>query len=320
MYALIQKMGDCMLSIEDLRFFATLSVSSSLAGAARELGVTPPAVTQRLRLLEAKLGLRLVDRSTRHLRLTDEGHFLASKGGRIVEEILKLGADLAARKGDVVGHLRVVAPFGFGRRFVAPAVAAFRTENPQVTISLTLSESPVRLGDDRWDLLVHVGELKDSSLIVHRLAPNERVICASPSYLAARGEPRQPEDLKGHDCAALRENDEDVTLWRFTEAAGDTHAIRINPHLSSNDGEVVRRWAIAGLGIIMRSEWDVAEDLREGRLVRVLNDYHLASADIVVLLGAREGRTARTALFLRYLSDALSPTPWRSFDAGVQHR
>src|SRR5580693_6043613 len=137
-------MNGRLLSIDDLRFFATLSLCQSLAAAARELGVTPPAVTQRLRLLEAKLGLRLVDR-------------------------------LAEGKRDVAGHLRIVASFGFGRRYVAPVVAAFRIENPNVSVTLTLSESPVRLSAGSWDLLVHVGELKDSSLIVHRLAPNDRL-------------------------------------------------------------------------------------------------------------------------------------------------
>lgn len=304
-------MNGRLLSIDDLRFFATLSLCQSLAAAARELGVTPPAVTQRLRLLEAKLGLRLVDRSTRRLRLTDEGLLLAEGGQRIVEDISQLADRLAVGKRDVAGHLRIVASFGFGRRYVAPVVAAFRIENPNVSVTLTLSESPVRLSADSWDLLVHVGELKDSSLIVHRLAPNDRLICAAPSYLAARGHPEHPSDLKGHQCVALRENDEDVTLWPIVDPAGKVESVRITPHLASNDGEVVRRWAIAGLGIIIRSEWDVAEDLRERRLVPVLPDYRLSPADVVVLLGAREGRTARTTRFLQYLTRALSSPPWR---------
>ena len=168
-----------------------------------------------------------------------------------------------------------------------------------------------KLGANSWDLLVHVGELKNSTLVVHRLARNDRLICAAPNYLAARGHPQHPSDLKGHDCFALRENDEDVTLWPFVDAAGEVQSIRIAPHLASNDGEVVRQWAIGGLGIVVRSEWDVAEDLRERRLVPVLPDYRLPPADIVVLLGARGGRTARTARFLQYLTRALSSPPWR---------
>jgi DNA-binding transcriptional LysR family regulator len=300
-----------MLSIDDLRFFATLAMSPSLTAAARDLGVTPPAVTQRLRLLETKLRVSLVERSTRHLQLTNEGQLLAQRGRRILDEVSELTNDLSARQGDVAGQLRIVAPFGFGRRFIAPMAADFCKEHPRVTLSLILSESPARLGADSWDLLVHVGELKDSSLVVHRLAPNDRLICAAPSYLAQRGEPTRPEDLKEHDCAALRENDEDVTLWRFRDSGGKIRTARIDPHLSSNDGEIVRRWALAGLGIIMRSEWDVAEDIREGRLVRILGHYQLASADIVVLLGASAGRTARTARFLQCLSAAFVRAPWR---------
>jgi DNA-binding transcriptional LysR family regulator len=300
-----------VLSIDDLRFVSALVLCSSMAGAARVLGVTPPAITQRLRLLEGKLGVRLVDRSTRHLRLTDEGQLLVDRGRDLLDQLDELSDDLMARKTSVAGHLRVVAPFGFGRRFIAPVVVSFRAENPKVSVSLNLSENPARLDTDSWDILVHIGELRDSSLILHRLAPNDRVICASPSYVEGHGTPRHPADLKDHECVVLRENDEDATLWRFIDPDGKAYSVRIKPSLCSNDGEVVRRWALAGLGIVIRSEWDVAEDIHAARLVRLLDDYHLASADINALLNARDGRTARTERFLQHLSKVLNPPPWR---------
>jgi DNA-binding transcriptional LysR family regulator len=244
--------------------------------------------------------------------LTDEGDHLARGGRGILDEIDELADTLVARRAVVSGHLRVVAPLGFGRRYVAPAAALFRAMHPKVTLSLMLSDRPARLADDAWDLMLYVGELRSSSLIAQQLAPNERYVCASPEYLARAGTPSHPTDLLKHNCIVLRENDEDVTMWRFTPLRRRTPAgIRIDPTLSSNDGEVIRAWALTGAGIIMRSEWDVADDLREGRLVRVLKDWQLPPANIVVLLGTRHGRSARTARFLEHLRAVLTPVPWR---------
>lgn len=304
-----------MISTDDLRFFVTLAASNSLAAAARALNVTPPAVTQRLQHMEQRLGLRLVDRSGRRMVLTDEGNHLADRGRRILDEIAELGETIAARRAVVTGHLRVVAPLGFGRRYVAPAAARFRTLHPEVTLSLMLFDRPAQLAEDAWDLMLYVGKLRDSALVTQSLAPNERFLCAAPEYLAQAGTPTQPNDLLKHQCIALRENDEDVTMWRFTPARrGKPVGVRIEPTLSSNDGEVIRAWALAGAGVIMRSEWDVAEDLHAGRLVRVLRDWELPPANIVALLSARHGRSARTARFLEYLHTLLTPAPWRHKD------
>ncbi|MEJ1963580.1 MAG: LysR family transcriptional regulator [Gammaproteobacteria bacterium] len=300
-----------MITAEDLRFFSIIAVSRSLAAAARQLDVTPPAVTQRLRQLETKLQVRIVDRSTRHLRLTDEGELLASRGFSILSELDLLADALNSRRGKVAGHLRVVAPFGFGRRFVAPAADAFLRNHPEIHLSLTLSENPAGLGADSWDVLIHAGELRASSLIAHRLAPNARVACASPEYLSRCPAPVVPEDLLRHDIIVLRENDEDVTLWKFSDAGRVQTAVRISPRMTSNDGEVVRQWALAGRGIAVRSEWDIADDLRNGRLVRILRNYHLPPADIVALTAARTRRAARTTIFIGELQAALNPAPWR---------
>jgi DNA-binding transcriptional LysR family regulator len=301
-----------MLSTEDLRFFVTLAASSSMAAAARSLNVTPPAVTQRLRQIEERLGLHLVDRSGRRMVLTGEGEHLATIGRRILDEIGELTDTLAARRTVVSGHLRVVAPLGFGRRYVAPAAAQFRTLHPEVTLSLMLFDRPAQLSEDAWDLMLYVGQLRNSTLITQWLAPNDRFICAAPGYLSRAGIPSRPRDLFKHKCIALRENEEDVTMWRFKPVRrGKPVRIRIEPALSSNDGEVTHDWALAEAGVIIRSEWDVAEDLRAGRLVRLLTDWKLPPANIVALLGTRHGRSARTARFLEHLHAMLTPVPWR---------
>ncbi|MFE0755054.1 LysR family transcriptional regulator [Inquilinus sp. NPDC058860] len=301
-----------MITSQDLQFFAVVAASSSLAAAARALGVTPPAVTQRLRQLEERLKVRLVDRTGRSLRLTAEGALLAERGARVLGEMAGIVESMADRRQAVLGHLRVAAPFGFGRAYVAPAMAALKAQHPEVELTLILFEDPAGgLAAGSWDVLVQVGPLADSALTLRRLAPNRRLLCAAPSYLARRGAPGRPEELRGHDCAVIREDRADVTLWSFTHAGGRRATVRIHPVLNSNDGGVVRQWGLAGLGIILRSEWDVAADLRAGRLVPLLPDWHLPDADVVALLGPRTGRVARTERFLDVLEAALRPVPWR---------
>ncbi|WP_176599030.1 LysR family transcriptional regulator [Sphingobium sp. 15-1] len=300
-----------MISTDDLTFFHMIASSPSLAEAARRLNVTPPAVTQRLRALEAKVGVKLIDRTSRGLSLTDEGELVASEGATIIGAIDDLSERLASRTSQARGHLRVAAPYGFGRRHVAPIVQQFAVDHPAASATLELSDSPIRQMSESWDIIVHIGALPESDRLVTTLAPNRRILCAAPAYLASAGPLENPMDLAAHRCLALRENNEDVTLWRFSHARHGKVTVRIKPSLSSNDGEIIRDWALAGLGVIVRSEWDVAEDLAAGRLTEVLPHWSLSAADVVALLHARQGRSGRTNAFLQSLRDRLSPTPWR---------
>ena len=301
-----------MISIDDLRFIVALAASNSMAATARALDVTPPAVTRRLQVLEKRLGLHLVDRSGRRMVMTSAAEHLVTGARGIIEQLGELTESLSTQRTAVSGHLRIVAPLGFGRRFVAPEVTRFHAAHPDVTVRLTLSDRPARLEDEACDLIIYVGKLRNSGLVKKGLAPNERFLCAAPEYLARSGTPKKPEDLLKHDCIALRENDEDVTMWRFaSDKTKQQVKVRIEPQLSSNDGGVARDWALAGAGIIMRSEWDVADDIQAGRLVRVLAGWRLPPAHIVALLSTRSGRSARTAVFLTHLEAALTPVPWR---------
>jgi DNA-binding transcriptional LysR family regulator len=306
---------DSALSSADLRFFVIVASSPSLAAASRSLDVSRSAVTQRLTQLEARLRCRLLDRTTRHLRLTEEGNLLVSRARVLLDDLDELADALRFRQDVVSGHLRIAAPLGFGRRYISPIVATFRERNPAVTITLTLTDRPAIAAESNWDLIIHIGELKNSSLVMVRLASNERIVCASPGYLSAHGEPAEPAELAAHACLALRQNDEDVTLWRFIDRHRKTIPVRITPAMSSNDGAAVHTWALAGLGIMVRSEWDVVDDLRSGRLRRVLTRHRLPSADVVALLGKRGGRTARANAFLKLLQERLRPIPWRPADS-----
>ena len=300
-----------MLTLADLDFFGAVARSRSLAAAARALDVTPSAVTQRLQDLERRVGLRLVVRSGHRIALTDEGELLSARGQAITDDVAQLVDTFATRRGEVVGHLRVLAPLGFGRRFIAPLVARFAAEHPAITVSLVLSDRPARVPEAAWDVAVHVGERREGALSPRRVAPNGRVLCAAPAYVAQHGSPATPQALAAHRCIALRENDEDVTLWRFTDASKHVHHVRVSPVLSSNDGDVVREWALCGDGIIARSEWSVADDLRDGRVVQLLTGWRLPDADVVAFVGPQGSRLARTTRFVQALRASLTPVPWR---------
>ncbi|MGZ5785785.1 MAG: LysR substrate-binding domain-containing protein, partial [Ramlibacter sp.] len=199
----------------------------------------------------------------------------------------------------------------FGRHYLAPAIADFHTLHPKLMVSLTLSDVVSAADANRFDLIVHIGSLADSSMVAYPIAPNSRFVCAAPRYLAQRPAPREPKELAAHDCIVLRENDEDVTLWRFSKKRSEV-AVRVPAILSSNDGEVAKQWALKGKGVVMRSEWDVAENLAAGRLVRLLADWSLPDADVVALVAGRSGLSARVKLFLSFLQARFKPLPpWR---------
>lgn len=303
-----------MLTSDDLAFFEVLADSISLAEAARKLNVTPPAVSQRLQALEARVGMRLLDRSGRRATLTDEGALVARHARVVADAMEALTEALGDRSGRVSGHLRIAAPHGFGRLHVAPVVEAFARAHADVTVSLELSDHPGVQVLDSCDVVIHIGRPGPLEQVVTTLAPNRRVLCASPAYLEQNQPIATPEDLLQQRCLVVRENDEDVTLWRFKRRKQEPATVRIHPAMSSNDGAVVRDWALAGMGIAVRSEWHVAEDLAQGRLRQVLPEWEAPPADVVAMLGTRGGRSARTTAFVALLRQALNPAPWRRID------
>jgi DNA-binding transcriptional LysR family regulator len=176
---------------------------------------------------------------------------------------------------------------------------------------LLLADNPSLHDAGAADVMFHIGELHDSSMVRYTIAPNNRLLCAAPRYLKRKGTPLAPEDLNGHECIPLRENNEDVSLWKFTRGQTTRH-VRIDPALVSNDGDVVRQWAIQGKGIIARSEWDVADALKSGQLVPLLPEWKLAPADVVALVPQRKGMSARVKAFITFVNEHFSPSPpWR---------
>ncbi len=301
-----------MTDSADLRFLLAIQDNGSLVATARALGLTPSAVSQRLQQLEKKLGTRLVDRTARSLRFSHEGALLCERGAELIRQLDALSDDLHTRRGGLVGTLKVNAPLGFGRRYVAPVVADFQQQHPDVDIELTLSDAPLTEAAERFDVVVHIGALQVSNLVGYAIAPNARWVCASPAFVKRFGLPQTPDDLATLPCIVLRENKEDVSLWHFSKGR-TSRSVRVPSKLMCNDGDVIRRWACEGRGVILRSEWDVADDVRAGRLVRLLPGWKAPDANVIALTHARAGLPQRTRHFMQFLQSRFKPQPpWRA--------
>lgn len=302
-----------MIQIEDLQLAVALSKSSSLSAAARTLNVTPSALSMRLRKLEAKLGLSLASRTARRLSLTPEGERFSQEAEALLMQLEALPETFSRDDRSLTGTLRIAAPFGYGRDRIAPLLADFAKLHPLLKVQLDLRESPWVDRQDA-DAVVHIGTVRDSSWVGRTLARNERWLCASPAYLQQHGPPQTPRDLLSHACICIRENDEDMTLWSFRNALADTpersaarQSLRIEPALLTNDGSTARYWAEQGLGIVLRSEWDVSDAITRGTLVRVLADWEFDNAPVMLLVPTRKGRTARVNALLKFFEDMSHP-------------
>lgn len=306
-----------MVQVEDLQLAAALLREDSLSAAARALGVTPSALSIRLRKLEASLGLTLATRTARRLSLTAEGERFARDATGLLSQIDQLCESLQQDARQLTGLLRLAAPFGYGRRYVAPLIAEFARAHPGLRLQLDLYETPWPDRHDA-DAIIHIGAVRDSSWVARTLASNERWLCASPAYLHMHGVPRTPKDLARHTCISIRENDEDVTLWRMRarasahgKATSRQETVRIAPVYTTNDGAVARAWAEDGLGLVLRSEWDAADAVAQGRLVRVLADWQFDRAPITLLVPTRNGRTARVQALIEFLERRINRQPPR---------
>ncbi|MBN3727767.1 LysR substrate-binding domain-containing protein [Burkholderia sp. Ac-20379] len=288
----------------DLAFFSTLAASGSLSAAARELGLTPAAVSKRLAQMEQRAGVALVNRTTRRMALTPEGDVYLERARKILDEIQQLGDLLSNANGQPRGLLRVNATLGFGRSAVGPAISRYARRYPEVDVQLQLSVTPP-LTDDSFDICIRFGEPPDTRVVARRLASNRRLLCASPAYLAARGVPRKPADLARHNCIGIRQGDEAYGVWRLTHGRGSaraTEAVRIGGSLTTNDGEIAVKWALDGHGILMRAEWDVLDYLADGRLVPVLPDCETPAADIYAVYPHRLQMSARVRSFVDFIA------------------
>ena len=295
-----------MNGFSDIAFFSLLVKRGSMAATAQELGVTPPAVSKRLAALERRLAVRLLHRTTRQISLTPEGETYLVMGARVLEELETLERTVTGSQAEPKGLMRVCATLGFGRRHIAPLLSRFTRQYPDVEVQLHLTDRPVNLVEQGFDLQLRFGELPDSRLTARLLAHNTRVLCASPDYLLRMGKPKSPRDLTHHSCLFIRENDETYGSWHFRNGSR-METIKVRGPLASNDGECVLNWALDGHGILMRSLWEVTPLLRSGKLQQVLCSWSLPPADIYAVFPSRNHLPVKTRVLIDFLLASFEP-------------
>ncbi|CAB5717556.1 D-malate degradation protein R [Delftia tsuruhatensis] len=301
-----------MDGFSDLRFFSLLIREGSLAATAQQMGVTPPAVSRRLALLERRLGVRLLQRTTRRIHLTPEGQAYLLEGTRILADLDSLERSVSGARATARGPLALACTLGFGRQRLAPALSAFARSYPEVQVQLHLTDRPVNLVEQGFDAVVRFGNPPDSALTARLLLPNRRVLCAAPSYLDVHGEPRQPADLQAHRCIVIRESDDTYGSWRLgrrTRQGLREETVKVHGALSSNDGSTALAWALDGQGIVQRSLWEAAAPLASGRLRQVLPQWHLPAADIYLVHATRSEMSAKIRALTGFLGDWFAQEP-----------
>lgn len=304
-----------MTKIDDMALFAQVVKAGGLAAAGRQLGLSPASMTARLKALEARYDTRLLNRSTRSISLTDAGHRFYEACLRVVAEVNEAEATLRANRQSFSGSLRITAPSDFGRQYVAPALANFVCEHPNVTPYLFLSESIVNLVAEGFDIGVRLGNLPDSGLMMRSLTTqNRRVLCAAPSYLQQHGTPKTPQDLAHHRCLIMERRGEQLNQWRFHSKQAST-TIKVTAALVGSDGALIRQWALAGAGIALKSFWDIKQDLATGNLVSLLKDYTTgaytrddATVGIQLVYPSRKYLPRQVAGFIDYFVEHVQST------------
>lgn len=297
-----------MENLSDLALFVRVAERGAISAAARDLDLSPALASQRLQRLERALGARLFHRTTRRLSLTAEGEALRERAQGLLDEFDALAQRLRRGREAIAGPLRITMSSSFGRRYVSPLLPRFLARHPEVTIYAHLSDQVVDLVEQGMDLAIRIGELADSTLVARRLAVNRRVLCAAPKYLERAGVPKTPADLERHNCLLMIGQKGRWDRWRLEGPQGPV-TVTVRGNLESNLGEILRDAAIAGAGICMHSTWNVGDELRAGRLVRVLPRYRLRDTAISAVLPQRRYVPARTEAFIAFLRDAFGDPP-----------
>lgn len=290
-----------MIDLNDAALFTHAVALGSLSAAGRDLDFSPAVASKRLARLEAALGVRLLQRSSRQLKLTEEGAAFHERCLAILAEVDEAQAEAAAGGAGPRGVLRVTASTAFGRQHVGPCAAAFVRAHPAAKIELHLDDSVLDLVGGGFDLAVRIGPMEDSRLISRRVAPNHRVVCAAPEYLKRRGIPRTPDDLLEHDCLTLHTPGSPLAVWTLGRG-GQARSLRVRGPLAADNGEILVDWAIAGAGLALKSIWDIDEELSSGKLVTVLDDYVPESYDIHLVYPSRQFMPAKTRAFIEALT------------------
>jgi len=302
--------------LKQIESFISVATRGSLTAAAHAEGVAPAVIGRRIDALEARLGVRLLLRTTRRITLTHEGSAFLEDCQRIVADLRNAETSVSAGGLRASGSLRITAPAGFGRRHVAPLVPRFLARHPDLRVSLNLGDRVVDIVNEGYDCAVRVGDLPDSTLVGVRMADNRRLCVATPAYLKRAGTPQHPADLVRHECLTLSSDASQTRGWAFTVDGAPTH-LRPAGRLDCSDGQVLHDWCLAGLGIAWRSTWEVERELATGQLVSVLEAYAAPPNGIYAVFAQARHLPLRVRLWVDFLKQTYGDAAyWKAAPAG----
>jgi DNA-binding transcriptional LysR family regulator len=291
--------------LTDLRLFTIMTAAGSLSETARRLNCSAAGISRRLAAMETRLGVRLVDRSSRRFALTQEGSLYHARALDILAALDRADAEIAAHVKDPQGRLRVGVPLEIGRRRFASIIAQFADRYTNLAVELILSDSRLDVISDELDVLLHLDAPNDGSVVVRKLLASRRAICASPDYIAKHGNPALPADLLRHNCIRLVRGREVFDRWQFREG-GKRREVRVHGRLTTNNAEVMHGWALSGCGICLKALWDIEDDLAEGRLVELLKPYASDDICLYATYATRRHLPSRVRVFIDFVATAMS--------------
>ncbi len=297
------------METDDLVLFVRVAELRSLTAAGRDLRLTPAVVSARLIRLEKKLGMRLLNRTTRQVDLTPDGHSFLEHSLKILEAVDRAQSAIALNRDSPAGSLKVSAPVSFSRLHLAPAVARFTEAHPNLQLQLVASDRFDDFFHEQIDLLIRVAELKDSNMVARRIATSRRVLCASPQYLAKAGEPKTPKDLAKHNCLLLRFPGSQQWRWTLVYPNGRPETLSLSGTMDSDNSDILTSWCLAGHGIAMKDMFEVAPYLKDGRLVEIMREYPPVSYPIMALYPHSQYLPPRVRLFIDFLAEEFGDAP-----------
>lgn len=291
--------------LKTLELFVRVAALGAIGRAGAEFDLSPTNASQRIKMLEAELGVKLLNRTTRAVSLTPDGEVLVENAKRILDELEDVRTVLTQSKDAVSGILRVTASASFGRAHVTPFIPEFLAQYPNVSLDLNLSDAVVDIVEQGYDLAFRIGALAPSSLLAQKIDENTEWLVASPEYLEKAGHPQTPTDLSQHACLTLGK----MQQWHLKGADGIVHDVPVSGPVTVNFGDAVGDWVVAGLGIGRAALWHAGPDLTAGRLVRVLPDYDVApQSNIWAVRPPGRMMPARVRAFLSFMQDKILAT------------
>lgn len=293
---------------ESMKVFVKVADSGSLSGAARALDMSNPSVTRHIADLEAYLHARLFNRSTRRLSLTDTGAAYLERSRQVLFDLEEAAMAANTSAASPSGVLRINVPVSFSVNHLGRVLPLYAQRYPHVALDVSLSDRVVDLVDEGYDLAIRIGKLQGQSLVARKIAPARILLCAAPAYLEKNGVPQHPADLENHAClnyAYSTPRDE----WRFLRD-GKTYAVRVKGGLHTNNGDLLREAALAGMGIIRQPSFIVGDDVRSGRLVPLLPKYHNEVLSIHAVYPSRQHLSAKVRTFVDFLAEQFGDTPY----------